>query len=240
MPIPFNIYRLKKTNIKIGQLLVPKWNYFAFKEVFIYSLTIFAIGIFQYSADNFRPILLGIFSDNGVSSVTDFRVIQTITQLIIGFRRYFSFRYFYQHLLKTLRQDNMIILEVSYLQERNMLTVFLSVIVSLIILNSYDILFLYIGRDYTHLYIWLNIWCLTVLIGLHNSPVASMVLATGKTKPLIISSAVAAVVSLSFLCIMVSRLNVGAAVIGFAIYMLIQITFYYTYYTPKVLKIQFI
>jgi O-antigen/teichoic acid export membrane protein len=93
------------------------------------------------------------------------------------------------------------------------------------------------GKDYLHLSIWLNLWLLTVLLNMHNTPVASLVLSSGKTRFLIYSSATACIVSLPITVILAPTLAVGAAVIGYLVYMLIQIGFFYVYYIPKVLNL---
>ena len=58
----------------------------------------------------------------------------------------------------------------------------------------------------------------------------------GKTKFLVYSSAIACVASIPITIILAYNYNVGAAVIGYAVYMIFQIGFYYFYYTNKVLK----
>src|SRR5690606_18785407 len=85
--------------------------------------------------------------------------------------------------------------------------------------------------------IWMIIWLLTVLLSMHNTPVASLVLSSGKTKQLVYSSAAACIISLPITVIFAPTLNVGAAVIGYFVYMIIHIGFFYIYYIPKVLNL---
>jgi O-antigen/teichoic acid export membrane protein len=65
--------------------------------------------------------------------------------------------------------------------------------------------------------------------------VASLVLSSGKTKALVYSSAIGCFVSLPLTVVLAPEFNVGAAVIGYLAYMVIQIGFFYLYYIPKVL-----
>jgi len=67
--------------------------------------------------------------------------------------------------------------------------------------------------------------------------VASLVLSSGKTKALIFSSAISCIVSLPITVVLAPTMNVGAAVLGYLVYMSIQIGFFYVYYIPKVLKL---
>ncbi len=234
--IPLYIYRLKITGISRIDLIMPKWDYHAFSEVLKYSLSIFAIGIFQYCANYLRPVFLAIFSKDGVSSVTEYRVIETITHLIIAFSAIFL-----QNMLpissKSIALDDNDKIKKLINTGTKYVTIFLVLIVSIIVLNSRDLLTLYLGEDFAELSMWLNLWCFTILLGNHNSPVASMVLAKGKTKPLVYATAFSAVLSLFVLIILAPYLSVGAAVVGYFIYMLLQISFYYGYYTNKLLKI---
>ena len=61
----------------------PSWHWNDFKVVVTFSLSIFALSLFQMTATQSRPILLGIFASNGATAVADFRIIEVVPQLII-------------------------------------------------------------------------------------------------------------------------------------------------------------
>jgi len=84
MPIPLYVWRLEVFPVSRRALLAPRWNGAAFREILRYSLAIFVMGLFQLTANNLRPLLLGKFAD-GVEVLTDYRVIQTIAMLIVAF-----------------------------------------------------------------------------------------------------------------------------------------------------------
>src|SRR5690606_10683726 len=84
LPIPCYVWRLKVFPVPRRRLLSPRWEGTAFREILTYSLTIFAMGLFQLTANNLRPLLLGKFT-GGVEVLTDYRVIQTIAMLIVAF-----------------------------------------------------------------------------------------------------------------------------------------------------------
>lgn len=234
--IPFNIFRLKVYRMKLSSLLQPHWDGSAFREILGYSLAIFAMGIFQFSADNLRPVLLGKFASQGITVLTEYRVIQTITMLVIAIGGVFL-----QVLLpsasKIYAENDSRKKETLVYTGTKYISIFLSFIVFLLIANSKTLLFLYMGEDYQDLWIWLSIWLVTVLLTMHNAPVSSFVLASGKTKPLIFSSAFGCIVSLPITVVLAKTYNVGAAVIGYFIYLLIQMVAYYAYYIPKILKL---
>ena len=235
--IPIYIIKLPSVGIGIFQLLKPKWNGKAFREVLKYSIAIFILGIFQFTAKELRPILLSAFASNGLESVTDFRILQTISGFIIVIGGVFM-----QVLLpiaskNSLEEENNLNKKLAYIGTKY-ITVVLSYIVVFTIINAEEILSIYMGEDFIVLSKWLIIWSITILLYLHNSPVAAMVLASGKTKPLIFSSAIGASVSVVTTIILSPILNVGAAVVGYLFYILIQMSFYYLYYIPRVLKLE--
>lgn len=235
VPIPFNIHRLRVYPLSSTQLLRPKWDGKAFKEIIGYSMAIFIMGLFQLTANELRPILLAKYA-SGIDVLTDYRVIQTIAMLILSFGGIFL-----QVLLpsasKIYAENNPSKLERMVIEATKYISIFLCLIVFLLILNASDILLIYMGNDYQYLAIWMIIWLLTVLLSMHNTPVASLVLSSGKTKPLVYSSATACIISLPITVVLAPDLNVGAAVIGYFVYMIIQIGFFYVYYIPKVLKL---
>ncbi|WP_257670036.1 lipopolysaccharide biosynthesis protein [Parapedobacter tibetensis] len=233
VPIPFYIWKLRVFQLPIGFLLTPRWHGKAFREILVYSLAIFAMGLFQLTANNLRPLLLGKFAE-GIEVLTDYRVIQTIAMLIVAFGGVFM-----QVLLpsasKAYAEGDQRRIERMIFEATKYISIFLAFMVFVLILNADDILLLYMGAGYENLSHWLSLWLLTVLLSMHNTPVASLVLSTGKTRFLVYSSAIACIVSLPITVVFAKTLQVGAAVVGYMVYMVLQIGFYYSYYIPKVL-----
>lgn len=234
MVIPLNVYRLRIYKMPLLSLLWPKWNGKAFKEILGYSLAIFVMGIFQFSADSLRPILLGKYASGGISVLTEYRVIQTMAMLVIAFGGVFM-QVLLPSAAKVFMEGDKRRLEVMVFDGTKYITIFLSFVVFLLIVNADIILNLYMGEEYSHLEIWLVAWLLTVLITMHNAPVASIVLASGKTKKLAYSSAFSCLLSLPITAILAHKYNVGAAVIGFFVYVCMQASVYYVYYIPNIL-----
>src|SRR5690606_36164460 len=188
VPIPFYIARLRVFPISRRILLAPRWEGKAFREILNYSLAIFVMGLFQLTANNLRPLLLGKFSE-GMEVLTDYRVIQTIAMLIVAFGGVFM-----QVLLpstsKAYAEGDQQRIGRMVFEATKYISVFLVFVVFVLILNADEILRLYMGEGYGDLSLWLSLWLLTVLLSMHNTPVASLVLSTGKTKFLVYSSAV--------------------------------------------------
>ncbi|QNL52091.1 polysaccharide biosynthesis C-terminal domain-containing protein [Olivibacter sp. SDN3] len=234
-PIPFYIYKLRVFNMNLSKLIKPKWDGKAFKEILGYSIGIFIMGLFQLTANNLRPLLLGKFA-SGIDVLTDYRVIQTIAMLIVAFGGVFM-----QVLLpsasKVYAENNIKKMEMMVYDGTKYITILLSFMVFVLIVNANTLLSLYMGESYGALTVWLSLWLITVLISMHNTPVSSLVLSTGKIKPLIYSSAISCVLSIPITILLAKKLNVGAAVIGYLAYIILQIAFYYIYYIPIILKL---
>jgi O-antigen/teichoic acid export membrane protein len=234
--IPLNIYKLKVYNLPLASLISPRWDGPAFKEIMGYSVAIFAMGVFQFSADNLRPLLLGIYSVKGIEVLTDYRVLQTIAMLVIAFGGVFT-----QVLLpsasKIYAENNQEKINVMVFDGTKYITVFLAFIVFALVINAKALLVLYMGTSYAEISMWLQLWLITVLFAMHNSPVASLVLASGKTRFLVYSAGISCLLTLPVTIFFASSLGVGAAVIGYFVYVLLQIGGYYFYYIPYVLKL---
>lgn len=234
--IPFNIYKLKVYNLPILSLIRPRWDGKAFQEIMGYSVAIFAMGIFQFSANNLRPLLLGVYSVKGIGVLTDYRVIQTIAMLVIAFGGVIM-----QVLLpsasKMYSENNIEKIKFMVFDGTKYITVFLAFVVFLLIVNAKTLLVLYMGSSYADISIWLQLWLITVLFSMHNSPVSSLVLASGKTRFLVYLSGINCLLTLPVTIFFAPSLGVGAAVVGYLVYVLLQISGYYFYYIPYVLKL---
>lgn len=229
-------YYLKSKKRKLIRSIVPGFFWNDFSVVYRYSLAIFAMSIFQFTATHSRPLILGIFSNQGASILADYRVIEVFPIFIISIGGMLISILLPKTSQAIQRNDRSAIAKMAYEG-----TKYTSILVALlcfpIILNAKDLLSLYVGENYTHLSIWLSIWVFTLTLFLHNSPVASLVLATGKTRMLVFSSAIACTVSIIINSILTQVLGVGSAVIGYLIYIIIQMSFYYFYFNSKVLNL---
>jgi O-antigen/teichoic acid export membrane protein len=232
--IPLYIHTKKKLLIKS---FLPASDWLNFGIVFKYSLAIIAMGVFQMSASQLRPVILSMFSSNGIGILSDYRVMETISLFIISIGGMFI-SIFLPKTSKLILDDNKKNIE-NFAYRATLYTSIICILLAMpFILNVNEILKIYVGNKYNYLNPWLITWIFTVLVYLHNSPVASLVLSTGKTKMLVYSSAIASVISLMLNAITCSSLGVGSAVLGYAIYILIQMSFYYFYFNKEVLHLR--
>jgi O-antigen/teichoic acid export membrane protein len=192
------------------------------------------MAVFQMTAVKLRPVILGIFSMNGVGIIADFRVMETITIFIISVGGMFISIFLPKtsRLLSTNEREKI----AQFAYNATKYTSVICVILCMpFLLNGGDILTIYVGKEYLPLVPWLNLWIVTILFFLHNSPIASLVLSTGRTKMLVFCSAASCVISLIINAVLCHRLGAGSAVVGYFVYISIQMSFYYFYFNNRVL-----
>jgi O-antigen/teichoic acid export membrane protein len=222
---------------KLISSFLPAFYWKDFSVVFKYGLAILAMGLFQFTATQSRPLILGMFSNDGVGVLTDYRIIEMFPVFIISIGG-MLITIFLPHVSKAVQNNDRKAIEKMAYEG----TLFTSILVSLmcfpIIIVAKELLILYVGTSYSHLTIWLMLWVFTLALYLHNTPVASLILATGKTKMLVYSSAIACIFSLILNAVLANRFGVGSAVIGYLSYIIIQTAFYYLYFNRKVLELK--
>lgn len=216
------------TSFKFGR----DWD--NFRKILRYSSAILVMAVFQMSAVKLRPIVLGIFSVDGIGIVADFRILETITAFIISMGS-MSTSIFLPKTSGLILQGNQDKISDFAYSATKYTAIFSCLLCFPFILCSGEIISLYVGEEYLRLTRWLILWLSTILLFLHNGPVASLVLATGKTRMLVYSSAIACIISIVLNASLVNRFGVGSAVIGYLVYIIIQMSFYYFYFDSKVL-----
>ena len=207
-----------------------------FKPVVLFSLSIFALSIFQVTATQSRPILLSIFSTNGPDIVAEFRIIEVIPLFIIMVGGTFSSIFLPQSskLVVKANQDD---IESFAYKWTKMTSIIANCLCIPFIFAASDILAAYVGQEYSYLSIWLVVWCISVLFQIHTTPGNSLVLAYGNTKPLIWITGIACVVSMVINIVLCNHFGVGSAVIGYAVYVLIIIGSYYIFYYKRLIHL---
>ncbi|MCI1640754.1 MAG: oligosaccharide flippase family protein [Bacteroidales bacterium] len=229
--IPYAIKCLKDgliDNIK------PGFYWKEFRVVFMFSLSLFALSIFQMTATESRPIILGIFNPDGANTVTDFRVISVVPALIITIGGTLSAIFLPGSSELVAKKDQAGIEHFAY-KWTKITSIVANILCVPFILCAREVLIAYVGNDFAHLSIWLIIWCVTALIQVHTTPGNSLVIAYGKTKPLVITTAISCVISIAINILLCRSFGAGSAIIGYFIYVLIVIGLYYFVYYKKLM-----
>ncbi len=197
-----------------------------FKVVLTFSLALFALSLFQVTATQARPIILSIFAENGAETVADYRIVEVIPQFIITVCGTFVSIFLPKSSEMMIRNDKAEIQE--YVNDWTVKTTILVCVLCFpFIVGGSQILSAYVGAEYSNLTVWLQLWCVFLIVQMHSTPAFSFVLAKGKTKVLVVGTAVACIISIIVNIILCKSMLVGSAIIGYVVYMLCLIGVYY-------------
>lgn len=216
--------------------LLPARYWKDFKPALVFSLAIFALSFFQMTATESRPIILGIFVTDAADSLTDYKIISVVPMLIITIGGTLS-GIFLPNTSELVAKDDRAGIERFAYKWTNYTSIIANVLCVPFILCSKEVICAYVGPENAHLSIWMIIWCVTVLIQIHTTPGNSLVLAYGKTRALVLTTAISCFLSIVLNALFAKRLGVGSAVSAYFIYVVIIIGLYYLYYYKKLLNL---
>lgn len=229
-------YIIRCLNKKYIDSLKIRFYWEDFKVILFYSLAIFALSVFQSTAAQSRPIVLGMFAKDAANVVADYRVVEVIPSFIITVGGALSAIFLPKTAGLVASGEKK---EVDNFAYKGTLatSVLTNVLCFPFILSANEILTAYVGREYAYLSKWLVVWCITVLIQIHTTPGNAIVLAYGKTKVLVIATAISCLGSIVINAILSMILGVGSAVVGYFIYVVCIIGSYYLYHYKYLLKL---
>lgn len=229
-------YAYKCKHDKLILDLKPKTYWKDFKVVISFSLALFALGVFQATATQSRPIILSIFSNDGAGTVAEFRIVEVIPQFVIMLSGTFSGIFLPKAAEMVAKHDQKAIEDFAY-KWTSHTTIIVNLLVFPFIIGGRDALSAYVGPQYGDLAIWLYLWLFCVLLQMHTTPGNALVLSYGKTRLLVITTAVACVLSIVINALLSKRYGVGSAVIGYTIYIVILSALYYISFYKKLLHL---
>lgn len=229
--VPLSVSKIRKILPYIS--FMPKLDKKAFMEMLPYSLNIFSFSIFQFSFYHLRPVFLGI--EGSLESVTDFRVMNGIIGVVHMLGGAFL-PVLLPSTAKVVAQKNMD----AYYRVAYDGTKYISILLcffsfSFMAMGS-DILTLYVGEEYLVLIPWFNMWLLCNLCT-HNQAISSLILAGSNIRAITYNTAVASLAGLIVTWLLIPYYQVGGTVLGFVVYFIIQLGFYYLYYWPRKMNI---
>ena len=216
--------------------LLPAQYWKEFKPVLVFSLSIFALSFFQMSATQTRPLILGMFSEDGASCVTDFTIISVFPALIITIAGTFS-GVFLPKTSEMVAKGNLDAMSHFAYKWTVLTTIIANFLCFPFIIGAKDILCAYVGKEYSDLSIWLIIWVASILCQIHSTPTNALILAKGKTKVMVYIAALACIISMIINAILTNKYGVGSAIVGYTIYLAINLISNYFYYYKKVLNL---
>lgn len=229
-------YAVKCRRDNLVDSLLPKACWRDFSIVLKFSLSLFALSLIQVTSTQSRPILLSMFSPNGAESVADFRVLEVIPAFIITVGGTFSGIFLPKSAEMVARKDQAAISSFAYGWTKRT-TILANILCVPFVLSAGEALSAYVGVHYAALSPWLILWLLTVLVQIHTTPGNSLLLAYGKTTPLLVTSGAACAVSMLINIVLAACYGAGAAVVGYFVYVIIVIGLYYVAYYKKLMQL---
>lgn len=229
--LPFMVRKIKLLCPYVS--FVPSFDKKVFKEILPYSLNIFSFGLFQFSVVNLRSVFLGI--ESTPDSITDYRILDGIVRIVMMLGGAFM-GVFLPSASKVVAMHNQAAQNQIAYQGTKFITIAICFCCFGMMSVSSEMLTVYVGKDYLNLTIWLDLWLLSTL-ATHNQAISSLILAGSDIRAITYSTIVASIVGLLLTWVLIPIYDVGATVIGYFVYCLIQLLFYYIYYWPRVMGI---
>lgn len=229
--IPFMVRKIKVLCPYIN--FKPHFNIGVFKEVFVYSINIFSFGIFQFSILNLRPVFLGI--ESSPEAIADFRIMNGIVNIVILVGGAFLSAILPSASKVVALNDKSAQDKIIY-QGTKFITITLCFCCFGVLCVVPELIQLYVGKSYLYLSYWLDLWLLTTL-GTHNQAISSLILAQSDIRSITYCTILSSIIGLLVCWFTIPLYSVGGTVIGYGMYLLIQLLFYYLYYWPQKMQI---
>lgn len=227
--VPY-IYRCLKS--KLIDSIKPALYWKDFNIVLTFSLSIFALSLFQMTAIQTRPIILGVFASDGATVNAEYRIIEVIPQFITMIAGTLSSIFLPKTAELIASCDFHAISSFAY-RWTIIATVITNMLCFPFILGTEEVISAYVGHEYSYLSTWMISWIVCTMINMHNSPSYSLVMALGKTKVLVYVCGFSAVFSILANALLAKILGVGSAVVAYYIYVIFVLSVYYVYYYKK-------
>lgn len=227
LSIPFVVSKIKKVSPYVS--FIPHFDKATFKIILPYCLNIFSFGIFQFSVNNLRPVFLGM--QDSVASVADYRILNGIIQIVLMIGGTFL-GVALPSASKAVATHNQAAQDKVAYRGTKYVTIILAFCCFGMISVSKDVLSLYVGESYLYLTGWLVLWLLTTLMG-HNQAISSLILAGADIRAITYNTAISAIIGLIVCWFTIPSWHIGGTIVGYGVYGLCQIVFYYVYYWPR-------
>lgn len=229
--LPATIRKIRKETPFIS--FKAKFDKSVFKEILPYSINIFSFGIFQFSYNQLKAVIVGM--QGSIASVTDYGVMASIAGLISMVSGVFIQALLPASSRIVAKGDQTAFDRVAY-KGTHFITMVLCFCAFGLMTIDRDLMMVYVGPEFMHLIPWLNIWLFLTITG-NVSCISSLILGGSNLKPLTYSSAVASISAIAVCWFAVPYFQAGGVVVGMIVYNVIQQIFYYIYYWRKTLKI---
>jgi O-antigen/teichoic acid export membrane protein len=234
--IPAKLYRWTKYGSV--SVFLPGWNFKNVLPLLKYCLSLMTFSIFIFMADSLRPIILGmrVLSDAG-TALTDYQIMNYV-RIFLLVTSSSMMAALIPHVSGAKASGNQLIYDKTITQGTKYIWTVASLVGFGIIMLSKEVLSIYVGTENLHLTIWLMILTGATLYNLYVTPIASVILSSGKLVPMFFATASGCFVSVLVCWFLTPRLGVGAIVISVATYNFVNMLVTHFWYLPHYFNVR--
>lgn len=232
--IPFLAWCWKRHG-NLKDVSIPGWYWREFRPVFFYGLNLLSIGIFQIAFNQLRPVILGMRAQN-MGDVTDYTIVSSIAMIVMLSQGWLLGPLIPMMSKAIARNDHQLLNTVLY-KVTKYYWIFVAFVIIVLIINSENIILIYVGSDYNYLSFWLVVHLLAFAPN-YVAPFSSYVLAMGRLREFMFFTAFSSCSSLVLTWLFAPVIGFRSAIIATNVYYILQMLFYHIFYMPKVMKIQ--
>ena len=211
----------------------PHFDKNLFKETLPYSMNIFSVSLLTWGALQLQPILLGIRCNS--SEVTDYNIIFSI-YTFLGFIGGSFNSAIFPSVTKAVTLHNREVIERVAYQGTKYLVIVISFVTFGYISVSPDVMHLYLGESFMYLVPWMDFYFLN-LLGNHNAGMSAIIYAGTDIKLITRWSAFSYITMVIVFWYLIPYYGARSIALSGTLCNIMQMTFYYTYYWPRKLKI---
>jgi O-antigen/teichoic acid export membrane protein len=222
--------------LKYGTLktFIPTWHFKETLPLLKYCLHLFIMGLFIMMADKLKPLILSLrATGDAATKMSDYQIIYNVvmflamisSSLTAALIPYISHEYVTGNsaIYKKVIQD-----------VTKPVWAFGALIVFIIILLSNELLRIYVGPENLYLGKWFVLFMVGASYTLYTSCISAVVLASGRTLPYTIGTAVGCLVSLAICWFLIPITALGGMIYAYIVYISILFVAVHFYYLRKV------
>jgi len=230
--VPFKIVRwLKYATFKT---FIPNWHFRETLPLLKYCLHLFIMGIFIMMAHKLKPLILSLrATGDAATKMADYQIVYNVVMFLSMISASFMAALI-PYISHENASGNLAIYKKVIRDLTKPVWAFGALIVFSIILLSKQLLIIYVGPENLYLKKWLVLLAAGSLYTLYASCISAVVLASGRTLPYTIGTAMGCLISLAVCWFLVPITALGGMVYPFIVYIGIIFVVTHFYYLPKI------
>ncbi len=231
MMVPRKILRWKR----YGSIYVflPGWNFKAAWPLLKYCLSLATFSLFIHLSERLRPVILGIrITADAGAVLSDFQIINYIRIFLLMLSASIL-KALIPHISGTSVNDSADMYRRTIEKGTKYIWALGALVGFGIIMLSKELLCIYVGAEYLHLQLWLVFLVAGTLYNLYSTPIASVILSSGRLSPMITATGAGCLISLTVCWVTAPRFGVGSFAISLVTYNIAHFLVTHFWYLPR-------